>query len=82
MRLLRSMYLRGHTEISGHYWPEDGYVTTTTIDHTPLSGVFSRLSLRVAGLSSGRLRLPSPSPAPPPQSTKIPLKDRANHGGT
>ena len=62
-------------------WPEDGYVTTTTIDHTPRSGAFPQRSLRVVGLNSGRLRLPPRSPTTPPKSTQIPLKDRANHGG-
>lgn len=48
--------------------------------HTALGGLPpAEFARRWAGF--GRLRLPSPSPATPLQSTWIPHKYRANHGG-
>lgn len=49
--------------------------------HKTRSGSIPRRGLRVTGLSSDRLRLPPTSPATPPQSTRIPHKYRAYHGG-
>ncbi len=60
-------------------------MTPATAALTPPShrpGSSPRRSLRAAGLRSGSLRLLPPSSATPPPSTRIPHKDRANHGGT